>query len=982
MARDIEAGAVSSHSAAPRFDRVNQSIWWGDRRVELSANAFRLLCHLLERPRQLVTKDELLDAVWRDAHVVDAVLSVTVSQLREAFDDDARRPRFIETIYRRGYRWIGTLAPDAAPAATEVVDAGAARLVGRDAALAELDAATARAAGGRRQLVFVTGEPGIGKTALIDHFLAAAPARPCLIARGQCIGAYGTAEPYMPLLEALQQLVPATPGAIDALRAQAPTWLLQLPGLLSPGEHDALQRALASSTGARMVRELQQALETLAAERIIVVVLEDLHWSDAATVAALAGFALRREPAKLLVIGTYRPVDAIAQLHPVVQLNRELTAKRQCIEIALDGLDVEPVADVLAARFAPHAFPPELAQRLHAQTAGNPLFLLNAIEDLEQRRWLERVDGVWRCRVDLKRLDGAVPETTNAMIEARLAGLPAASLELLEAASVVGPSFASQTLAAVVDRTAAEVELVCTAMARAGQFLKEIEPAHWPDGSSGAQYTFRHALYEQVLYGRVTAARRQSLHRAIAERLERGFGDGAPEVAGGLALHYELGGELSRAIDYHERAAGLARSRFSLDQAVAGYRRALDLLRRLPAGAARDAREIGLQSELITSLYATAGPGAAELEAIAARIDVLSRDGETTPALLNSLFGLIGFCITRADLGRAEDACQQVLRRAAHVEWGAFYADVARGLYGFTQHRRGRLAAAVPYLEAGAALPLIGAGGMMEPSTACASDLGFTLVLMGEVRRGLEMMRDADARADATGHPPTIIFASSNMLRIGMILAAPAIVAAVAAKAREMSDRLASPRFTAYALMAAGWLRMHDGDADGIAMFREGMAIMTSYSHHTYTPYAVAQVAAALSRLGQIEAARAMLREGFELLDRTEARWCEPELHRIQGQIAAALAATQRPRSKARLETTAEAEECFRRAIEVASAQGARWWELCAWLGLARQLPADKRTEAVRRLRDLHAALDDGSDVAELRGARRFVQSKSLSLGA
>src|SRR5262245_40136009 len=691
-------------SAAPRLDRVNQCIWWGERRVELSANAFHLLAYLVERPQMLVTKDELLDTVWPETHVVDAVLSVTVSQLREAFGDDPRQPRFIETVHGRGYRWIGTLAPDAAVVHPD--DASAAPIFGRDAALAELDAAAARAAAGRRQLVFVTGEPGIGKTALIDEFLGRLGVRglrvtgqdsrnpitpnrltpSLLIARGQCIDAYGTAEPYMPLLEALQQLVRGAPDAIDVLRTHAPTWLLQLPGAISRGEHDELQRALASSTGARMVRELQQALESLAAELTIILVLEDLHWSDAATVAALAGFALRREAAKLLVIGTYRPVDAIAALHPIVQLKRELTAKRHCVEIALDGLAIEPVAAFLGARFAAHAFPPELAQRLHAQTGGNPLFLLNAIEDLEQRRWLESVAGVWRCSVDVRQLHEADAENMKAIIDARLGGLPAASLELLEAASVIGPSFASQALAALVDREVTDVELVCTAMARAGQFLKEIEPAHWPDGSSSAQYAFRHALYEQVLHARVTAARRQSLHRAIAQHLERGFGDEAPEIAGALALHYELGGDLARAVTYHGRAAALARSRFSLEQAVAGYRHALDLLRRLPPDAARDALEMRLQSELITSLYATDGPGAAELETIAARIDSLSRSSAATPALLTSLFGLIAFCITRADLGRAEDACQRALQRAAELESGAFFADVARGLFGFTQH--------------------------------------------------------------------------------------------------------------------------------------------------------------------------------------------------------------------------------------------------------------------------------------------------------
>ncbi|MDX2166016.1 MAG: AAA family ATPase, partial [Deltaproteobacteria bacterium] len=886
-------------SALPRLDRVNQCLWRDERRIELSANAFRLLVHLVERPQMLVTKDELLDAVWPDAHVVDAVLSVAVSQLRDAFDDEPRQPRFIETVHGRGYRWIGTLASDDAPGGAGMVqpdERSAAPIFGREGALAQLAAAAAHAAAGRRQLVFVTGEPGIGKTALIDHFLASAALRPCRIARGQCIDAYGTAEPYMPLLEALQQLLRDAPDAIDVLRTHAPTWLLQLPGAISRGEHDELQRALASSTGGRMVRELQQALESLAGDRTVILVLEDLHWSDAATVAALAGFALRREAAKLLVIGSYRPVDAIAALHPIIRLARELAAKRHCVEIALDGLAIEPVAEVLAARFAAHAFPPELAQRLHAQTGGNPLFLLNAIEDFEQRRWLERVDGVWRCRVDLQQLD-AVPESTYAMIDARLVALPPASLELLEAASVIGANFASQTLAALVDRAVTDVELVCTAMARAGQFLNELEPVHWPDGSSSAQYGFRHALYQQVLHGRVTAARRQSLHRAVAQHLEHAFGDATAESSGGLALHYELGGDLARAVTYHARGAELARARFSLEQAVTGYRHALALLRRLPPDAARDAREMSLQSELITSLYATDGPGAAELESIAARIDALSRSGAATPALLTSLFGLIAFCITRADLGRAEDTCRRALQRAAEMEEGAFFVDVARGLSGFVQHRRGRLAAAIPDLEAGAALPLIGASGMLEPSTACASDLGFTLVLMGELQRGLAMMRDAEARSAATGHPPTIVYASSNMLRIGQILDDRAIVSDVADTMRELGERLAAPRIIGYARMADGWLRLRDGDADGLVAFREGWKVLESYSHYTYAPFSAHQAAVALLRLGQIEAARAMLDEGFVLLERTDARWCEPELHRSRGEIAAAVAATHGARS-------------------------------------------------------------------------------------
>lgn len=942
----------AAHVPPPRLDRSNQCLWRGSDRVDLSANAFRMLEFLVERPNQLVGKEALLEAVWPDAHVVDAVLSVTISQLRDALGDDPRRPRFIETLHRRGYRWIGTLAT-----ATAAAESTRPTLVGRDAAFAQLEAAAALAATGRRQVVFVTGEPGIGKTALVDHFLDGAERG--LVARGQCVDGYGMSEAYLPLLDALQQMVHASDDAVALVRSRAPTWLLQLPGLLSPGDHDELRRSLASSTGARMVRELQQVLEALASDRLLVLVLEDLHWGDAATVSALGGLAMRREPAKLLVVATYRPVDAVAELHPIVQLKHELTARRQCTEIALDGFDVDAVTAYLSARYADNTFPSAMAQRLSVQTAGNPLFLLNAVEDLEQREWLSRADGVWRCGVDPERLADAVPESTRAMIDARLGRLPASSLALLESASVIGPSFASQTLAAAVDRDAGDVEVDCTAMARAGRFVKEIEPAHWPDGTSGAQYAFRHALYQQVLLARVTAARRQRLERAIADRLERGFGD-ADEVAAVLAAHWERGGDVERAVAHHARAASVARSRYGFEQAAAQYRHALALLRRLPPSVERDASEIGLLSELVTTVFSTTGPGASEIEDIAVRIEGLSSAGETTPALLNALFGLIALCITRGELGRADALCERVLRRASETEWGAFHADVARGLIGFTRFRRGQLAPAIENLTIGAALPLIGAVAMMEPSTGFESDLGLALFVSGELRRGLETLHHADARAAATGHPPTIVQSASNMMRIGQMTGDRALVERVAGTMGEIAERLAQPRFSAYRLLCAGWLDMDTGEPAGIAAYREGLRLMTADSHHVYAAFATCQLAVGLSRLGRFDEARTALAEGFGWLDTTDARWCEAELHRVHAALAAA-------------DATRTAEQSLRRAITVARAQGARWWELRAWFDLARLVPDE--SDAIAELRRLLATFDDDGDgdVAELRAVRTFL---------
>src|SRR5262249_30460268 len=160
----------------------------------------------------------------------------------------------------------------------------------------------------------------------------------------------------------------------------------------------------------------------------------------------LASVVARREPARLLIVGTYRPVEAIAERHPVMRLKQELLSKRHCVEVALEGLDDEAIGAYLKQRFPTHRFPAELVANLHAHTSGNPLFLLNALSDFEERGWLRERDGAWECTADPARLGEAVPESTRDFIAFRLDQLPGSSLELLQAASVAGMSFSTQAL--------------------------------------------------------------------------------------------------------------------------------------------------------------------------------------------------------------------------------------------------------------------------------------------------------------------------------------------------------------------------------------------------------------------------------------------------------------------------------------------------------------------------------------------------------
>jgi predicted ATPase len=237
-------------------------------------------------------------------------------------------------------------------------------------------------------VVFVTGEAGIGKTTLADAFMAQVVATESgWVGRGQCIEQHGAGEAYLPLLEALGQLAKTPDGArlIAILHQHAPSWLLQMPALVPATEFDALQQRASGATQERMLRELAEAVEILTAECPLVLVLEDLHWGDSATLDWLAYVARRRATARLFVLVTYRPGEALRHTHSVRTVTQELRMHGQCAELALEYFSAAEVVTYLAQRFARAAFPEGLARVLQQRTNGNPLFLVTMVDDLVQQ---------------------------------------------------------------------------------------------------------------------------------------------------------------------------------------------------------------------------------------------------------------------------------------------------------------------------------------------------------------------------------------------------------------------------------------------------------------------------------------------------------------------------------------------------------------------------------------------------------------------
>ncbi len=278
-----------------RLDTVNHCLWSGEKRVSLPPKAFDVLRYLVEHADRLVTHDEILEKLWPETFVNPEVVKKYVLEIRKVLGDQSRKPEFIATFPRRGYQFIAPVREEIAPAVAMATKG----IVGRENALSILTGALSKVLQGKRQIVFITGEAGIGKTTLVDVFLEGASNANARVARGQCMEGFGGKEAYYPILDALGQLCREADDSriVQELATRAPTWLVQFPSLVSAEQKQALEKETIGATRERMVREICETLETVAAHTPLILLLEDLHWVDLSTLDFISALARRRGPA-------------------------------------------------------------------------------------------------------------------------------------------------------------------------------------------------------------------------------------------------------------------------------------------------------------------------------------------------------------------------------------------------------------------------------------------------------------------------------------------------------------------------------------------------------------------------------------------------------------------------------------------------------------------------------------------------------------
>ena len=600
-----------------RFDETNECLWQGSQPIPLRPKAFAVLKYLITHKGVLVTKQQLLHDVWPNTYVSDAVLKDCIRQLRQVLNDDAKAPQFIETSHRRGYRFIASviggrssLDDAATPAAIPYtqppnVPGITARILGRDAALSQLGQWLEIALTGNCQTVFVTGESGIGKTTLVEAFLQAIGSNICIL-RGQCLEQYGSGEAYLPILDALSRLgAEHDAHIIEVLRNCAPTWILQIPHLTTIGQRAALQHEILGITRERMLREIAEALELMTATTPLVLFLEDLHWSDYSTLDLVTYLARRRRRARLLLIGTYRPVEVIVNEHPLRGVKQELQLHKLCHELALEYLTLESVCGFLQITFPKHQLPAAFAAIIHKRTEGNPLFIVNLIEFLVQEKIIAERDGCWKLEVDLSEVELAVPDNIREMVDKHVERLDPAEQHVLEGASVVGMDCSAVAISAGLDEDIVRIEEICDGLARKHHFLWPAYLAELPDGTITPRYRFIHALYLDVLYKRVALTRRRIIHGRIGKRGESLYGNRVGEIAAELAVHFEQSHDYVRAVKYLLMAAENATRRSADHEAIALSKHGLELLKALPQSAEHDNQQRKLLSIISTSKSVT-----------------------------------------------------------------------------------------------------------------------------------------------------------------------------------------------------------------------------------------------------------------------------------------------------------------------------------------------------------------------------------------
>jgi tetratricopeptide (TPR) repeat protein len=544
------------------------------------------------------------------------------------------------------------------------------RVVGRKKQLTELHSTLETVSGGRGLMLCIAGEPGIGKTTLVEEFLCELTAAGASsIARGRCSERLAGTEAYLPFLEALENLLHAPAGDWIArcMKLLAPTWYVQV-APLADGD-SSLTRILLDAKAAsqeRMKRELVAFLQEICELTPLVIFFDDLHWADLSTVDLLSYLGSKCDSIRLLLVGTYRPSELLTEKHPFLPVKLEMQSHGRCREIAIGFLTCKDIELYLALEFPGNRFPSELPGLIHAKTEGNALFMTDLVRYLCDRGVIAEEQGHWALVKAVPEIGRDLPESVRSMIQRKIDRLDDGDRRLLIAASVQGCEFDSAVVARILNIDPAEVEERLEALDRVYAFVKLLSECELPNATLTLRYRFVHVLYQNTLYATLAATRKALWSAAAAEALLSFYGDRSLEIAAELALLFEVGRDFARASDNFALAARNAMSVYASQEAIGLLQRAIanaekvrDHSRniRIHRAAMELARiyEVLRQVPNATAMYDLAEKSAAAAQDVDGRIQAICAKGGTLVFIAKDMAGAREQCRRAFELVQGQE---------------------------------------------------------------------------------------------------------------------------------------------------------------------------------------------------------------------------------------------------------------------------------------------------------------------------------------
>ncbi|MBI4321169.1 MAG: AAA family ATPase [Chloroflexi bacterium] len=897
--------------------------------------------------------------------------------------------------------------------------------VGRKRELAEMARHLAMALGGRGRVVFITGDAGSGKTALIEEFARRAlRSHPDLaVAGGSCDANVGAGALYAPFRDIIQSLVGCErarlapwPGGEESarrVRARLPERLEDLlehgPALIDvfvsaealtrraqaflarekiAGEAwpDRLEKLRSppwadpglAGIGQDELREQVTAVLLAVAEREpLVLVLDDAQWADGGSIGLLFHLARRLAGRRLLILCAYRPEDLTlgrdGQRHPLEAIVNELRRDFGDVDVDLGRAEGwQFVSDLLDAE--PNRLTVDFREKLYRHTDGHALFTVELLRGFKERGDLVRDrEGRWVGPSVLRWEE--MPTRVEVVIAERIGRLPASQQALLAIASVEGEEFTAEVVARVHGSGEQDVHRCLSGVLGREHHLVAARGLDRMGEQWLSRYRFRHAAFQRYLYDRLDGVERARLHEAVGTALESLYGEWADDVAVKIARHCEVAGIASRAADWLLKA-GSREARVSGDAvAIAHFVRGLALLRGMPDGPERAEREQALQIALGMSLVSAQGRLSLEQIGILDPTGATSghpSEGPGTDQLWSALLLVSDFLAGQGEF-RTVLSRPDPLSRLAQGPPDDPATALANVMLGCSHFFAGGFLPARAYLEKAAEIYTPQRHGFLaslikrDIGVVNSAWLAFALWVLGYPDQASRRSADALSLARELDHVFTLGFALlSGELAFRMVRGERQ----AAGRALETFERLAGERGRAlpqgWGAGFRAWVRADGGiAADGFSRAHLGAGVLRRAGSTPARAFQHLLLADLLRHAGRVEQGLSVLAEALDTVEKTGIRWHEAELHRLKGEVLLARGG----RGDIR-----EAEASLHRALAIARRQEARSWELRTVMSLARLWRTQgKTTEARDRLASIYSWFAEGFDTPDLREARALL---------